>query len=96
MLNIYCRESFLTGTVHLLDIFVVHKTELETISKGLATWLPQSWVPNSQVSPATVSLKGCYSTFASEGEKEMSSFILRPSDLNVWIYQLSYYRGMFV
>ncbi len=32
--------TFLTGTVHLLDIFYVLNSELETISKVLALWLP--------------------------------------------------------
>jgi hypothetical protein len=29
-----------------LDIFLVLKSKLKTISKGLAVWLPSEWVPN--------------------------------------------------
>jgi hypothetical protein len=38
------ESGFRTGTVHLLDFS-------EKTSKGLAFWLPQSWVPSSQNSP---------------------------------------------
>ena len=32
--------TFLTGTLHLLDVFLVCKASLETIAKGLALWVP--------------------------------------------------------
>jgi len=40
----YAERSFLTGTVHLLDIS-------ENISKGLALWFPSEWVPFPKLTP---------------------------------------------